>query len=182
MTKEDIRCVIRERKSDFSVEELQRMSHAIISEVLRCEEVQHADCVAAYWSLPDEVSTPDLLDALCGSGKKVYLPVVKGESLQWRRYSGRNSMRKGAFGIMEPSEDADCIWGEWPERSVFLVPGMAFDGEGNRLGRGGGYYDRALGDILRGKCTLIGLCFSFQMVDKVPTDEHDVRMNKIICI
>ena len=110
--------------------------------------------------------------------------------MELRRYTGRQNLREGAFGIMEPVEEnhGDCscdssvakIMGTVP---VILVPGLAFDAAGHRLGRGRGYYDRFLSSLFTSHFSLstsIGVCFDFQKVPEVPTDEHDVPVDEVI--
>lgn len=91
------------------------------------------------------------------------------------RYTHDTNVGHGSFGIMEPQADA---FTDYEQIDLILVPGMAFDRHGHRLGRGKGYYDRFLSQAK--DCYKIGVCFPFQLVDEVPTDEHDVRMDEII--
>ena len=130
-----------------------------------------------YYSLPDEVCTHTLVDSLLMSGKTILLPRVTGEStMQLRRYTGPRDLAAGAYGIMEPTGDA---FDDYPSVDLAVVPGVAFDRSGNRMGRGKGYYDRFLPMLKR--AYKIGVCFPFQMVDSLPTDGHDVRMDEVIC-
>ena len=132
--------------------------------------------IMAYWPLPDEVDIRGLLDRLVGEGHTVVLPrVVNDQTMELHRYTGRAALVEGALHIMEPTgepfTDYDAI-------DVALVPGMAFDAAGHRLGRGRGYYDRFL-TMHRPRKT-IGVGFPFQRVAVVPTDGHDVCLDEIM--
>ena len=91
-------------------------------------------------------------------------------------YNKNASLNKGAFNIMEPY---GTPYTNYSEIDLAIIPGMAFDNNGNRLGRGKGYYDRLLEKMT--SIYKIGICFPFQMVDNVPTECTDIKMNEIIC-
>ena len=106
----------------------------------------------------------------------VVLPVVTGPAeMELRRYRSADDLSMGAFGIMEPTGEP---FTSLAEIDLAVVPGMAFDTRGNRLGRGKGYYDRFLSQLPQ--ATKVGLCFPFQKFPGVPTDENDVRMDLVI--
>ena len=90
-------------------------------------------------------------------------------------YAGKESLKTGVFGILEPSEDCEAV----PESEIdlIIVPGVAFDRQLNRMGRGKGYYDRLLSTLQAPK---IGICFDFQLQDTVPTESFDKKMDMII--
>ena len=131
--------------------------------------------IMAYWPLPDEVDICPLIDQLVGQGIKVVLPKVTGdETMELRRYTSRADLQEGAFHIMEPvGETFDA----YDQIDFALVPGMAFDAAGHRLGRGKGYYDRFLS--AHRHIYKIGVCFPFQRVAEVPSEEHDVMMDEV---
>ena len=133
--------------------------------------------VMAYWPLRDEVDIRPLIARLVGQGMSVVLPkVVDDETMELRRYTSEADLVEGAYHIMEPVGErftAD------DQIDVVLVPGMAFDAAGHRLGRGKGYYDR----FLAGNCHTalkIGVCFPFQRVAEVPSGEYDVAMDEVV--
>lgn len=136
-----------------------------------------AHTVMAYWSLPDEVFTHSLIDHLTAAGIRVVLPHVTGPTtMELHQYTGIASMTPGAFGIMEPT---GSLFTDYAAVDTVIVPGIAFDRQGHRLGRGRGYYDRLL--PLLPNATTIGLCFPFQLVEHVPTDCHDITMDEVVC-
>ena len=84
-------------------------------------------------------------------------------------------MERGAFGILEPTGE---VFSDYDNVDAAIIPGMAFDGHGNRLGRGKGYYDRLLPRLT--KAYKIGVCFPFQYFDEIPSEEHDVVMDCVV--
>ena len=129
--------------------------------------------ILAYWPLPDEVDIRPFIDQLVAEGKTVLLPKVTGdETMELRRYTSRADLQEGAFHIMEPIGE---VFDDYEKIDVALVPGMAFDAAGHRLGRGKGYYDRFLS--AHPHLYKIGICFPFQRVAEVPSESHDVLMD-----
>ena len=134
-----------------------------------------------YCSLPDEVYTMDMIHWLHSEGKKIVLPkVISDCEMELREYNGDADLEVGSFGIMEP---CGKLFTDYEDIDVAVIPGMAFDKDGNRLGRGKGYYDRFLNAAgnRKGNTYKIGICFPFQFVDAVPADEHDNRMDMVVC-
>jgi 5-formyltetrahydrofolate cyclo-ligase len=173
MTKQELRKMIRQRKQQHSVDE----SSAFINRLKDNSHFLHAHTLLLYSALPDEVPTQTLINELVVQGKTVLLPrVVSDTDMELRRYSGPADLQQGAFGIMEPTGE---LFTDYAAIDVAIIPGMAFDDEGHRLGRGKGYYDRFLAK-LSPTTYKIGLCFSWQRVDHVPTDDHDIPMDEVI--
>lgn len=133
-----------------------------------------ANTVLLYHSLKDEVDTHEFIKKW-SSEKRILLPVVKGDDLELRIYTGPQDMKTGAYGIEEPIGET---FTDYAEIDFIAVPGVAFDREGNRLGRGKGYYDRLLPRIP--SAFKAGICFPFQLIDKVPTEPFDICMDIII--
>ncbi|MCM1078794.1 MAG: 5-formyltetrahydrofolate cyclo-ligase [Bacteroidales bacterium] len=178
MTKQELRNSIRKKRGEHSEEELAADSEAISRRLLHHPRIQSAEFIVAYWSLPDEPNIHKAIEVLHGQGKKVLLPcVINDTDMILRPYSGADKMQSGAFGIQEPYGKETDISVLQRHRSVILVPGVAFDRHGNRLGRGKGYYDRFLQKA--GKPYTIGICHNFQIVDKVPCGEHDIPVNEL---
>jgi 5-formyltetrahydrofolate cyclo-ligase len=173
-SKQSFRHRVRELKAEVSPEALRAKSEAILRQVEALPEFRQAETVAAYWSLPDEVATHEFLARWSGV-KQIALPVMCGENeLELREYHPDSPMNPAAYGIREPQGGAlvrlDPV-------DLWLVPGMAFDRVGRRLGRGKGFYDRLL---TRADGLKIGLCFDFQLFDLLPTEPHDVTMDRVI--
>jgi len=142
----------------------------------RLEELdifKQAKCISFYHALPGEVETADFIEKWAGV-KTIFLPVVEGNDLNLHPYKGKHSLQCGAFGIMEPEREEPC---SMEQIDLMIVPGIAFDRQCNRLGRGKGYYDRLLTTLSIPK---IGLCYNFQLVDEIPMESFDIPMDIIV--
>lgn len=184
MHKEELRRQIRQMKRQFTPQQLEELSLPVIQR-LRSRLADY-QVVFAYYSLPDEVCTRQLVDDLLAEGKTVLLPkVVSEEAMEWCIYKGPQDLQEGSFRIMEPAEnhgdrslDSTLKRADQGTVAVILVPGMAFDAKGHRLGRGRGYYDRFLAAYPH--IYKIGVCFDFQKVEEVPTDDFDIAVDEVI--
>lgn len=134
-----------------------------------------AHTVLLYHSLKDEVDTHDFIRRWSGR-KRILLPVVVGDELELRVYHGPETMAAGSYGILEPTGEA---FTDYASIGFAAIPGMAFDRAGNRLGRGKGYYDRLL-PHLPATTYKAGICFPYQLIDEVPAEPFDIRMDEII--
>ena len=176
MTKQELRKLIRERKKQHSTEELKSFSREIASALLeRIESMKQCHVILLYHSLPDEVCTHDIITSLVASGRKVLLPTVVGDTLQLHEYVNDQLMDVSpTFGIQESQGP---VFTDYSRIDLAVIPGMAFTPEGDRLGRGKGFYDRLIPLL---SCPLVGLAFPFQMVDSIPTELHDRRVDEVI--
>lgn len=172
--KKELRTFIRALKSQY---DLASLSADICNKVLALASWQEAGTLLLYYPLSDEVDVRPLIKEAFESGKRVLLPVMKGEDLELYLYEGEDSLREGAFGIMEPTGEPFAEE-SYDEIQLALVPGMAFDRAGHRLGRGKGYYDRLLPKLTRARLT--GICFPFQLLDEVPAESHDIPVEEVI--
>ena len=133
-----------------------------------------AETVLLYHSLPDEVDTHAFIRRWC-TQKRILLPVVERDGLTLRDYRVNSELQTGQFGIMEPSGPNFV---DYASIDLAVVPGVAFDPQGHRLGRGKGYYDRLLPRLT--EAYKIGICFGYQLVNHVPAEAHDICMDEII--
>lgn len=176
MEKSALRKEIREKKRQFTEEMLRKLSFPIIQKIIKHPKIKAASTLLLYHSLPDEVYTHELIELLHHEGKTILLPVViNNQQLEIRKYEGKESVQKGTMNIFEP---IGIPYTNYSNIDVIIVPGMGFDHNGNRLGRGKGYYDRFLSSV--SEVYKIGVCFDFQKVILVPTDENDIKMDEII--
>lgn len=194
--KQRLRSLIRDEKRRHSQQELNRWSEEIICKVEALPVFVRARTVLAYYSLPDEVETHEALERW-RQVKKVLIPSVgfageerpgspkyemsarerDGDALLLHQYTGIDCLQDGAFGIKEsvgtlvPSYEYDTV-------DLVIVPGMAFDRKGNRLGRGRGFYDRLLPLLERAK--RVGVAFPFQIVSYCPHELTDSAMDIVV--
>jgi 5-formyltetrahydrofolate cyclo-ligase len=144
---------------------------------IKTVEFTEARVVALYAPIHNEVETAQVLDAAVASAKVVLFPAVCPGGLEFRRISNPAIMRRGPFGIPEP--DAACPVHSPEEADLIVVPGVAFDISGRRIGYGKGYYDKSL-HRLEGKGRLVGFCYDFQLMEEIEGEPHDVKMDLII--
>ena len=147
-------------------------SSRIRTEIEALPEFRSARTVLLYASMPGELPTSGWLEAWSGS-KRLVLPRVCGKELELREYFPA-LMENGYMGIPEPSSEAPSVSPD--EVDLAIVPGVAFDADGRRLGHGGGFYDRLL-PLLR--CPRFGVCLPFRMVERVPSGEMDARVDRV---
>lgn len=146
---------------------------ALRSRIQSWSVFQEAENIAIYIAMPDEMS----LEFLIGSGKQVYLPrfVEASGKYEMALLENENQLEAGKYGIKEPGKKcrASCK----DEIGLWFIPGMAFDKQGHRLGRGAGFYDR----ILAGEGGIkAGVCSSERVLEGIPLEEHDVRMDFVL--
>lgn len=176
MEKKIIRQYIRSEKQCRSISDLLHESEQILGLLETHPRFQKAQTVLAYHALPDEPSTQLRLDRWAES-KRILLPVVVGDMLHIREYHGASSMREGPFHILEPQGPR---FTDFRAIELALIPGVAFDIDCNRLGRGRGFYDRLLSMPDFAQVYKLGIAFSFQKIAKVPIDPQDVRMDEVL--
>ncbi|NOU18249.1 MAG: 5-formyltetrahydrofolate cyclo-ligase [Bacteroidales bacterium] len=172
--KQNLRKIVKELKKNISKEKIYEDSQRIFGKVESLPQFKKAKTVLVYWSLPDEVSTHVFVMKWTGE-KKMVLPIVVGDTLELRTFNGLNELfTNNSFGIQEPLSgdlvnpaDIDCA----------IIPGVAFDIKGNRLGRGKGFYDRFLKQT---NAYLIAVGFDFQILESVPVSSLDVAVNIVI--
>ena len=146
-----------------------------MSKVEELDRFREAKVVLLYWSMEDEVQTHAFVEKWYKS-KTILLPCVDGDDLRLRQYTGADCMREGEqFGIGEPTGEE---YTDLESVDAIIVPGVAFDKEGHRMGRGRGFYDRLLKSTPN--AYKIGVCFDFQMVESVPVEPHDVMMDRVV--
>ncbi len=172
MKKDDIRRRVRTRKTLLSDEERLSAADAVFNALEKMAAFTLAEHVLMYHSLPDELSTHRFLDKW-HSKKHFYLPRVNGVDLEILPYD-RTRMHLGAFHIEEPEGD-DTV--DISQMDLVIVPAVAYDPQGNRVGRGKGFYDRLLREC---RALKVGVAYDFQLVDEIDAEEHDVRVDMVV--
>ncbi len=168
---------LRQQRED----ERQKRSEAIRRKVFRLTAFRRATTVCCYVALPYEVQTWQMIEAMLSKRKRVVVPVVRPRTKRLQLSEVRDpttELTPGAFGVREPVRKA---FRPVPARELdlVLVPGLAFDRFGHRLGHGHGYFDRFLARIPKETPT-VGLAFGFQVLDRLPTTSHDFAVQTIL--
>ena len=144
----------------------------------RLPEFHKSKGIGAFASTPGEINTYPILEGILAAGKKLYLPRVAPDRTHFDYYlvPDFKNLSSGAFGILEPSGGHPAAW---DDIDIALVPGLAFDLRGHRLGFGKGYYDRVLPHLKKTAMT-VGLGYSFQIVEQIPDESHDFLLKSIL--
>jgi len=169
--KSDWRKIIKSKT--LSQEEVLRQSDKVCKKLEQLPVFSKAKIILLFWSLPDEISTHYLIKKWAQE-KTILLPIVKNEELFLRKFCGADNLTCGCFNIQEPDTED---FADFNSIDLAIIPALAFDKQGTRLGRGKGFYDRLLPRI---KAKKIGICFDFQLVEKLPSDAWDVKMDLVI--
>lgn len=177
MPKKALRRELLTRRRGMDLHSWGYSSHAAQQRLISMTVFEQSRCIALYAAIQHEVDTGELFEAALQHGKQVLFPVVCGNRLQFHQVTSRDQLSHGAFGILEPSllepehllETADLI----------VVPGVAFDLQGHRIGFGKGYYDRCLSELSE-RPFLVGLCHDFQLLERIPAEGHDIRMQYVV--
>lgn len=177
-SKNEVRKAIRRLKGLAATEELECQSGSIYRQLQAHPRFQSARTVLLYASLPDEPNTHTWIRDWWEK-KTLLLPVVCGDTLVLRKVTPETVMREGAFHISEP---LGADFQDWAQIDLAVIPGVAFDDAGYRLGRGRGYYDRLLSAPALASVYKIGVCFDFQRCRALPVEPHDVPMNEVLSV
>lgn len=176
MTKKELREWIRSRDRMFSSAQRAEASQRVMERLEQLPEFQSAQRVMLYWSLPSEVETHHFAEKWFPY-KKILLPVMQGDSLVIRPFTGRTNLVERRFGVWEPRDEKGSVSETECVPELVVVPGMAFDPRGGRLGHGKGFYDRLLS---LSHVQTVGVCFDFQLFDRLPLEAHDVAVQRVI--
>jgi len=175
--KREIRQEMRRRRRALSPAQRTGAGRAIARYVTALRAFREAPSVIGYVAADNEVPTAAILAAAHAAGKRVYLPRLDGGVMSFAEYERGADLRPGALGIAEP---VGAPLGERDVADTFvIVPLLAWDGSGSRVGRGGGHYDRAFAGATRPAC-LVGLGYSFQQHAALPRDEWDLRLDWVV--
>ena len=177
MEKKELRRHIRAEKQKYSKAELAQFSAEIVQVLLRHPRVIEAQTILLYHPLPDEVDTTALLSALQSQGKTLLLPkVISDTDMTIHRYHGEETLRKDdSFGIMEPD---NAPFTDYSSIDLMIIPGMAFDNQCHRLGRGKGYYDRFLSAHPR--LFKMGICYCACTCNELIHGRYDISADCLV--
>jgi 5-formyltetrahydrofolate cyclo-ligase len=150
------------------------VSDVIVNRFMEQPEYQNAKTVMFYVDVRDEVRTRQALPAALASGKRIVVPYCVDGELELFWLEDMDELELGMYRILEPKEELQPV-----DLDVVMVPGVAFDRQGGRTGHGKGYYDKLL-EHARLDTPLLALAFECQLFDEIPTEEHDIFMDKVI--
>ena len=175
MNKAELRKEIRAKKRAMTEEEIIAKSHNLCEKFLRCDAYQNTKSLYGYLPYNQEVRTWELLQKALEDGKRVAVPKVYGEEMRFIYITDFSQVSDGYCGIPEPLSDGPVAE---DRDALVLMPGLAFDREGHRIGYGGGFYDRFLS--AEPTHPTVALCYDFQLAEELPTEEFDIPVDLVI--
>lgn len=182
MLRNQLRQQIRKTRANLTALQQQQAEDSITQQALALIEAQNAQHIALYVSFDGEISTEKLIKTLWAQDKHVYLPVLhpfNSNHLLFLRYLPDTPMLKNKFGILEPKLNVQNVL-PLDELDILFTPLVAFDKQGNRLGMGGGFYDRTLQHWQKSSFIPVGLAHQCQQVEQLPTEAWDVPLHQIL--
>ena len=175
MDKKELRRAIRERKRAMTEEEIVSRSARLGELFAQSEAYRNAATIYGYLPYNQEVRTVPMLEQAIRDGKKVAVPKVYGDIMKFIYLEDLSQVEKGYAGIPEPIADEPVAH---DETALVLMPGLAFDPQGHRIGYGGGFYDKFL--AAEPNHPTLALCYEFQMLPQLDTEEHDIPVNTVL--
>ena len=175
MNKSEMRAMIRQQKRALTEQQIEKASLELGEKFFACEQYQNAKTIYGYMPYNQEVRTVPMLERAMRDGKQVAVPKVYGEEMKFILMEDLSRVEKGYAGIPEPIADGPVAE---DETALVLMPGLAFDPWGHRIGYGGGFYDKFLASE-PGHPT-VALCYGFQMFPHLETEEFDKSVDLVI--
>ena len=175
MDKKELRRSIRERKRAMTEEEIVSRSEKLGVLFAQSEAYKNAKTIYGYLPYNQEVRTVPMLEQALKDGKKVAVPKVYGDEMKFLYLDDLTKVSKGYAGIPEPLADGPVAD---DETALVLMPGLAFDPQGHRIGYGGGFYDKFL--AAEPNHPTLALCYEFQLLPELDTEEHDIPVDTVL--
>ena len=175
MDKTELRRVIREKKRAMTAEEIQSRSARLASLFAASEAYRRAKTIYGYLPYNQEVRTVPMLEQALRDGKRVAVPKCYGDEMSFIYLDDLTRVAPGYAGIPEPIADEPVAH---DETALVLMPGLAFDREGHRIGYGGGFYDKFLSR--EPNHPTLALCYDFQLLPHLDTEEHDIPVDTVL--
>lgn len=180
MNKQLIRQTIRPQNLNITPSKRALCETEIAKQIEDLDIFHQSQCIALFIALADEVSTLDTINKWHAIGKQIVLPVIENNTMQFHLYAP-DALKVGRFNIPAPNPNApQCRLIAPNDIELMIVPGVAFTHSGQRLGRGGGFYDRYL-SLATFKAHTIGVCYAHQIIDNLPIEPHDICIKKVVC-
>ena len=175
MDKKSLRREIGAKKSALTPEEVERRSAILAERLFETAQYRAAKSLYAYLSFNQEVRTSSIIERAWADGKRVAVPKVIGKDMVFIWLDSFDALAPGCYDIPEPIENGPVAD---DGTALVLMPGLAFDPEGHRVGYGGGFYDRFL--EAEPNHPLLALCFDFQLYDRLEVEAHDIPVDVVI--
>jgi len=183
-TKSEIRSRILKIRNALTEEERRQAAVLLTEQILEHPWYRLSGRILCYADYGSEISTKELIREALSTGKKVFLPRVEGDNMTFYRIRDLSGLVRGYKGIPEPKGDTESYHGGKvdAEKTLLLMPGVAFDRARNRIGYGKGFYDRFLADNPELQLCSIAVGYQCQLLEELPAEETDIRPCQVICV
>ena len=175
MNKQELRKTIREQKRAMTADQIAEKSARLAELFFATEAYRNADTIYGYLPYNQEVRTVPILERALRDGKLVAVPKCYGDEMRFICMTDLSLVEKGYAGIPEPVADGPVAE---DKRALVLMPGLAFDPAGHRIGYGGGFYDKFLAS--EPEHPTVALCYDFQMLPVLETEEYDIPVDLVL--
>ncbi|NLZ83298.1 MAG: 5-formyltetrahydrofolate cyclo-ligase [Clostridiales bacterium] len=184
MLKTKLREVLGTKRNNLSDSEVILMSNSIKEQILQLDIYKNSFNILSFISFGKEVNTKELIKSALDCQKHLYAPRIDNKSMDFYKIYNLEDLVTSKFGVSEPIPDTNNLFvinkDRVKEKTIMIIPGLAFDNKGNRLGYGKGYYDEFLSMEYAKDFLKIAVAYDFQIIDEVPTDEYDVAVDYIV--
>lgn len=184
MLKNKLREALKSKRSSLSGDEVIRLSRSIKKQILELDIYKSSYNILSFISFGNEVDTKELIISSLDLQKNIYAPRVCDKNMDFYRVYNLYDLVTSKFGVSEPIAHPNNLFilneDRLRENTIMIIPGLAFDNMGNRLGYGRGYYDEYLSRDYAKDFVKIAVAYDFQIIDEVPTDEYDVPVDYIV--
>ncbi len=174
LRKKEIRHEMRLRKKKVTKEEREQAGREIYETLIQMPEFQEAKSISIYVAYNQEIPTVPIIEKALSLGKEVASPIVENGEIEFYRYTSLDTLKESQYGILEPNKELGVV----SEDSLIIMPGVAFDENRNRIGYGGGYYDRYM--MRHKELKTIAIAYDFQVYKELECEEKDYKPRKIL--
>ena len=177
--KKELRNKMKKIRNLISKENKQIYDEIIFNKLIIDSDFKNANNYFIFVNFGSEIDTKKIINYLLERNKNVFVPKVVGKDMKLFKINGFNDLEEGCMGILEPKDE--CVEFVDEKLNFILMPGLAFDKSGGRIGYGGGYYDKFLKQLsYYKKIPKVAIAYNFQVIDYIPMNDYDVKVDKII--
>lgn len=179
MEKKELRKIMINKRNNMDKDEKENKDNIIKNKLMKSDYYKKSSMIFIYLAYGSEINTIEYVKEFLKDGKRICIPRtnLRDKTMEAVEINSLENLKKDKYGILEPDESIEAIKKE--DIDLIILPGVAFDKSGGRLGYGGGYYDKYLNSC-PDNIDKVSLCYDFQIVDKVPEEVHDVKANYVI--
>ena len=183
MNKSEIRNIMKSQRNQLSKNIRDEYNCSIREKLFEFDEYRECKIIFSYLSFGSEVDTIDIIGNALDLSKNVYIPRVEGSEMNFYRINNLQGLIRSKFGVLEPDPSLHEKYNTFNlsnKKKLMILPGLAFDSRGNRIGYGAGYYDRCLVNFDSDDFIKVALAYNFQIIEDIPSNQYDIPVDYII--